>query len=259
MLLCHLNFCAFSVMKMKKIVTFILIGLAGCSYADVLWEKVTSGIEAATIKEGIFTISPDSIAYRIDPNQYYFKLAFARPTAFVEQIGSEAKALIAVNGGYFNTDFKPMGLRVSGSQQLNSKRLVSWWGVFYIDKDNKPHLSANRHYQSNKNVGFAIQAGPRLIANGKILPLKEGKAQRSAICATQQSQVIIAVTQNNSLTLNEWAKQLLDMGCVDALNLDGGTSSQLYTDLPKHNHLVNNYKPVHDAIVVFSAEKAKYE
>lgn len=245
-------------MMIKKIVTFILIGLAGCSYADVLWEKVTSGIEVATVKEGLFTISPDSIAYRIDPNQYSFKLAFAKPTAFVEQIGSEAKALIAINGGYFNTDFKPMGLRVSDSQQLNSKRLVSWWGVFYIDKNNKPHVSANRHYQSNENIGFAIQAGPRLIANGKILPLKEGKAQRSAICATQQSQVIIAVTQNNSLTLNEWAEQLLKMGCVDALNLDGGTSSQLYTNLPKHNYTVNNYKPVHDAIVIFLTEQAAH-
>lgn len=226
---------------MKCLLTLIFCFIFSTSHAEMVWQPVMSGIASATIE--------NVISYRIDPHQYQFRLAFASPTAFVRDLAQQSAALIAINGGYFGRNFKPLGLRLSQFQVLNHKRLVSWWGVFYLDK-NTPKIVANRNYRYNKNINFAIQAGPRLLVKGKPTALKAGSADRSAICIDRQQNVILAVTNNHMLTLTEWAGALSHIGCVDALNLDGGTSSQLYTALPDYNHVVNNYKPVTDAIIV---------
>lgn len=58
------------------------------------------------------------------------------------------------------------------------------------------------------------------------------KAARSAICTTESGILLIAAVHNrvgaDGPSLTEIAKVMQQLGCVDALNLDGGSSTSLY-------------------------------
>lgn len=83
-------------------------------------------------------------------------------------------------------------------------------------------------------------AGPLLLKNSQIVldPLQEGfsptfaeqRAIRSAIATTQAGKVLLATISAESTppTLLQTALILQQLGAVDALNLDGGSSAGLY-------------------------------
>ncbi|WP_372994329.1 phosphodiester glycosidase family protein [Lutispora sp.] len=88
-----------------------------------------------------------------------------------------------------------------------------------------------------QKVEHMISAGPYLVKDGKIIAdavaqgFKEDKitvnrAQRSAIGITKDNKLKL-VTGGN-LNMTELAQVMLELGCVKAMNLDGGASSALY-------------------------------
>lgn len=87
-----------------------------------------------------------------------------------------------------------------------------------------------------------LGAGPRLLENGRVnvtvaqeeFPddIRYGRAPRSAVGVMKNGNFLLAVVDgrqesSHGLTLTEWAKLLQEMGAVDAINLDGGGSSEL--------------------------------
>ena len=92
-------------------------------------------------------------------------------------------------------------------------------------------------------VTTAIGGGPTLVHNGKIqitnrqeqmfVGGEKDKHPRSAMGYTTDNKLIILVVQGRSpgiadgVTLQQEAQILLDLGCYEALNLDGGGSSCL--------------------------------
>jgi uncharacterized protein YigE (DUF2233 family) len=80
---------------------------------------------------------------------------------------------------------------------------------------------------------MAIQAGPRLVVNGKVPKLKSEISQKTAIGINRKGEVILLTTLY-PFSVNELAKLMAKpeskggLGCRYALNLDGGSSSQLY-------------------------------
>lgn len=101
-------------------------------------------------------------------------------------------------------------------------------------------ISDDADFNSVANI---LGAGPRLVANGQIFvtadaeqfpaDIKFGRAPRSAVGVTQWGDYILAVVdgrqaQSRGCTLQEWAEILLNkFGAVNAINLDGGGSSEL--------------------------------
>ena len=93
-----------------------------------------------------------------------------------------------------------------------------------------------------KDKDFIIGCGPRLVANGRVnvtvdeedfpADIRIGRAPRSAVGITKDGRYLLAVVdgrQSHSvgLTLTDWARLLVKFGAQDALNLDGGGSSDL--------------------------------
>jgi exopolysaccharide biosynthesis protein len=80
-----------------------------------------------------------------------------------------------------------------------------------------------------------IQGIPRLVVDGKVPALKQQLAERSAACA--EGSVVTLVVSTKAET-TAFARFLADssekggLGCVNALNLDGGSSTQLVVKLP---------------------------
>ena len=84
----------------------------------------------------------------------------------------------------------------------------------------------------------AIQAGPLLVEAGRLVvyssELQRPSHRRSAVCVDQQQQLyLIATSEINLYDLAKWlvtapTSASAGLGCVWALNLDGGTSSGLW-------------------------------
>ena len=85
-------------------------------------------------------------------------------------------------------------------------------------------------------------AGPRLVQDGKVhvtvaaeeFPgdIRYGRAPRSAVAVLQNGNYLFGVVDgrqadSHGLTLTEWAELLKKVGARDAINLDGGGSSEL--------------------------------
>jgi exopolysaccharide biosynthesis protein len=119
------------------------------------------------------------------------------------------------------------------------------------------HIVNQRNFKKNKEIEFAIQSGPRLVVNGKIpLSLKPGMDSRTALGITKNNDIILVATENLRLTTTQLASVMLafqidgGLGCVDALNLDGGSSTQLYASFKNFYLDIAGYSAVTDAIIV---------
>lgn len=110
-----------------------------------------------------------------------------------------------------------------------------------------------------------LGAGPLLIENSRIVvnaadekfnpTFVKQSADRSAIAQTADGSILLAVTHNRiggaGPTLEEWAALLQQMGAVNALNLDGGSSTMLYLGGQLLDRHFTSATPVHNGIGVF--------
>ena len=88
--------------------------------------------------------------------------------------------------------------------------------------------------------------------NGQVPTLRPGLANRSALGIDKHGKVIVVVTENLPISTSDLAHILAapPLNCVDALNLDGGSSSQLYAKIDRFKLDVPGFSQVSDAIVV---------
>ncbi|TVP63274.1 MAG: phosphodiester glycosidase family protein [Nodularia sp. (in: Bacteria)] len=108
-------------------------------------------------------------------------------------------------------------------------------------------------------------AGPLLVQNNQIVLDAEGenfskafstqKAIRSGVCTTASGSLIIAAVHSRAgglgPTLAEHAQLMKNIGCVNALNLDGGSSTSLYLGGQLLDRSPNTAARVHNGIGVF--------
>ena len=114
--------------------------------------------------------------------------------------------------------------------------------VVAIGKSSEPKLKSLKRFDYNKwNMETAIGGGPVLIHNGVInvtnkeeqmfVSGEKDKHPRTAMGYTRSGKLIILVIQGRfpgkaeGATLQQEAEILLNLGCYEALNLDGGGSS----------------------------------
>lgn len=223
------------------------------------WRTLATGLEYLDLGEKIYTPWSHIHVFRIDLKHYQLDsvlaTALSQPNASVDEFASHSKALLAINGGFFDHNYHPLGLRISQQQQYNPLKRISWWGIFYIE-DQKPHLSSLRRFKNSKNIDFAIQSGPRILVNGKTPALKAGRDERSALGITEDGRIIILVTANAPLTTTDLAALMKSspLNCHDALNLDGGSSSQLSARINSFEINVRGFSNISDAIIVKPVE-----
>ncbi len=85
--------------------------------------------------------------------------------------------------------------------------------------------------------------GGRIISNGKITDVDQAAAPRSAIGITKEGKLLFYALDGRQTghsygaRLQTLANRLTELGCVDAINLDGGGSTTLSGIFPGHNDL----------------------
>lgn len=246
---------------MRIITTLILTCLLPLSLAHAAteWQTLEPGLEYSKISPGGMNPWGRVHAFRIDPNRYRLSLSLAKDhnlqAASVKQLARLDKALIAINGGFFSPELKPLGLRVKNGVVRQRLKPISWWGVLY-GHYGRFQIASQRSFRLQKSVEFALQSGPRLIINGAIPRLKGGMAERTAVGITRNQQVIIVVTDEAQMTTTSLAELMLKpeevngLACFNALNLDGGHSSQIYAKVKGFTLDVSGFSNVTDALII---------
>lgn len=139
----------------------------------------------------------------------------------------------AVNGDFYNMGTgEPTGVLVMNGQQVkvNSSALARNW--FAVTADNKAYIGTGA---LPENTVEAIGGDRILIRNGEII-LGEGdyyvtKQPRTAVGIKADGNVVLLSANgrqapySSGYTGLELAQKMIELGCVDALNLDGGGSA----------------------------------
>lgn len=241
------------------IVIILMLSTVACG-KPTTWKKLASGMEYTNIQHTpgfpIGTIH----AFKIDLSQYRLELALTHnnrlPLTTVQDLVQQHNSLLGINGGFFNTDLMPLGLRIKDGQIISTLKGVSWWSVFYTT-NNQANIVTRKAFTNNIHVRFAVQSGPRLLIDGLVpTTLKPGLANRSALCITASGAVIIVATENLYITMKDFANILANseqqggLSCYNAINLDGGSSTQLFAKIGDFKLNLSGYAPVADAILV---------
>jgi uncharacterized protein YigE (DUF2233 family) len=236
---------------------FFLMSLMAsyCAHASDNWQELSPGIEYQDLAGGMLAPWSHIYAFRIDLNKNKLAIVSAKSLALknasADQFAEQSQALLSINGGFFDHNFNPLGLRINEKKLENPIKRISWWGIFYV-KNNKAYISGMNKFHHSKNIDFAMQSGPRLLIKRKIPSLKPGDADRSALGITADGKVIILVSTNATMSTNKLARLMkaAPLSCTDAINLDGGSSSQLYAHMGNFLLNVHSFSNVSDAIIV---------
>ena len=122
------------------------------------------------------------------------------------------------------------------------------------------YINAELGEDFNESIHI-IGAGPTLVKNGEVhvtadaeqfpTDIRVGRAPRSAVGVTQYGDYILAVVDgrqahSKGCTLTEWAQILKNnFGAVEAINLDGGGSTELFFK----GHLINKPSDGYERLV----------
>ena len=108
------------------------------------------------------------------------------------------------------------------------------WGALVID-GTKGRIMLGADIRDPLGHRLIVQGIPRLLVEGKVPPLKPQIAERTAVCAEGNVVVLVVSTKAESTAFARFLADPPDkggLGCWDALNLDGGPSTQLVVKLP---------------------------
>jgi uncharacterized protein YigE (DUF2233 family) len=226
------------------------------------WRFLMKGIEGRIVRALPDGAKPGVTLHllRIDPTQISVRVLLSKDlgidSATAESYAKRSDALVVSNAGYFGKSLRPLGLLIADGKHRNAfisrrgrQSDVLYEGVFTINEGN-PGIQRNQDYQP-AGEELAVQAGPLLIADGKaassLKGLRDAKRLdgRTALTLDAEGRIILWVTASPLSGMNwcelrdlmlqygEWgdgrsAKSGEKKGIRWALNLDGGSSAQLF-------------------------------
>ena len=134
----------------------------------------------------------------------------------------------AVNGDFFDmSNGKPLGALIMNDVVVQKGNRP----CFYVDKDNVPHISdtaENIPSEAKEAIGGAYI----LVRDGHIAEISDTTTNpRTAVGIKADGTVVLYMVDGRQAPLSvgmtglELAQTMLDLGCVQAMNLDGGGSS----------------------------------
>ncbi len=220
----------------EKVVGELTVAEAG------YWMPVARGVERriVTVERG-GDHAIDLFALRMDPAIIRIEVIALKPTEIGSKpIGVLAESMGAIammNGSFFNEALGILGLCVSKGHEVSPLvRAGDHRGVFAV-YDSRAELVERDRY-TGSGVTNAVQSGPWLVRDGAALgdfDDKDRVTRRSAVATDKKGRVIFVVTDTvlSGITLEHFAQVLAmpegqgGFGAAQALNMDGGTSTQL--------------------------------
>ncbi|WP_207659213.1 phosphodiester glycosidase family protein [Anaerobacterium chartisolvens] len=149
-------------------------------------------------------------------------------------IANGKQVVAGVNADFYNmATGEPLGCFVKNGSEI--KALPSNWSFFGIKKDGTPVIGDYDEYQANREeLQEALGGQRKLVDNGNVIEALAANPEihpRSAVGIKENGAVIFIISDGRQepysagYTYTELAQLMKDLGCVEALNLDGGGSA----------------------------------
>lgn len=230
--------------------------------------KLDSG--GLRLEEQTWTLGPDAgLAWRASvalPGHAVIT-ALDEVGGFETLLPSDPGPWAAINGGFYDTDARAMGLVVSGGVERHSLQGNGGSGVFFVGPTG-PRVVKRDQWQPGP--AEALQSIDRLIDQGASLVAKlDGKkAARSAVVVGETRLWLVALADGpgvetiaegvqlddtiaHGLSLGRFAEYLIQTtDAVEALNLDGAVSTQLAVRTPDGRFEVRGERGTINAVVL---------
>jgi hypothetical protein len=144
------------------------------------------------------------------------------------------KCLAGVNGGYFDEEFAPIGLRIANGQMIAPLRRARLITGVLVASSRGVQIVRTREFSRRSDVSASIQCGPFLVDSARpISGLNDSRVARRTFAATTNgNRAFVGVC--SGVSLSKLSKILATtpfaegMKIERALNLDGGSSSAFW-------------------------------
>ena len=224
--------------------------------ATTKWEttKLAPGIVLKKHHFKNYEGHPQFVAFlEVDPKRVRIQLVKARKLEKTSTLAKRAKALAAINGGYFRKDGAAVGSLVIAGKDLGL-RAPKMSAALALSKKGTPmvlRIEGGRASASQvQKQQWILAAGPQLLDKGR-LRIDKGFAHelhrhpRTAAGIAPKGKLILLVVdgrnpKSHGMTCKELAKLMKNLGCRSALNLDGGGSTTLYAKGASKTGVVNH-------------------
>lgn len=153
------------------------------------------------------------------------------------------RVLLVTNGGFWSTFQTPLGITAGGGVLWPSSAPDPLASTFWIDREGVPHISPPEtewDEDALAEIAEAVGGRPILVEGGELalgmldpFPTANDRAPRTAIgIGARGRTLIIAVVDgrqpsSRGMTLYELSRLMIELGAVEALNLDGGGCSEM--------------------------------
>jgi len=217
------------------------------------WQPIAPGLERRSVeRDGV-----ELEALRIDRDVASLRVVVAselgRRSATARQFVEATGAMAAINGGFFDPKMRPVGLRMSGGETV-AGAVQKNLQAFVVARDGARVVTGATLEGQLVEALEVVQCRPRLVVDGRAHRVKPQPTRRSAVGVDGDGRIILVVTARGVVSgpeLGRWlaaSAQTGGFGLEQALNLDGGGSSQMYVtdglDVP-------GLTSVADAVVVW--------
>lgn len=159
------------------------------------------------------------------------------------EMANRAQAAAAINAGFFNmkaggsvTPLRDRGYDIVVDQQTGNREVME--GVLAFDGYGHTRIVAAEDSTAWQSMPGFLFTGPLLLLNGRPQPLDDNafnktRHPRSCICTLRNGKVLLLTADGRheeaqGLSLQELTDLTRSLGCLNALNLDGGGSTTLW-------------------------------
>jgi uncharacterized protein YigE (DUF2233 family) len=226
---------------------------------DTGWQSLAPGVEYRELQIDLDEQSDRLRLARIDPVQTRLRVLYDpdRPRR-VSAWRSEAGALVAVNGNFFDPQNHALGLVIQDGQTRDGVVYQGFGGMLAVSGDEvRVRWNVQEPYRGEP-LTYALQNFPMLVLPGGSpnpdIDDNGRAAPRTAVAQDRAGRLIFVVSPLPTFTLTEFGQWLAasDLDLEAALNLDGGTSSGLVLRSGNRNLGVDSWVEVPNVIVVES-------
>jgi uncharacterized protein YigE (DUF2233 family) len=220
-------------------------GRAGIEHRHVVVEDAAAGQRVAV---DVAVFSAKSTSLRVIDNPDGQSLA---------TVMKQEKCACGVNGGYFDTEFKPIGLRVADGTTFSALRRARLITGILLQSDRGIDVIRASEFAGTKKIIAAVQSGPFLVEGSKrIRGLNDSQvARRTFAGIATDGRAFLGVCSDVSLAklanIVTTAPIVADSKIRRAMNLDGGSSSTFWFAREDGSAFsISGRKPVRDFVGV---------
>lgn len=263
-------------MKARSVACFLVLvtALLGCPAA----RPPSPGFRFTPVDEGVeyarFFVAAsgaraafDGHAFRVDLSRADLRMLSAGGPTTRRDVDTIVRALprvVASNASFFAEDGRAMGLVVDQGT-LRGRRRIKKWGALVVEGD-RARVVEGSAVDLGARPTLVAQGQPRLVVDGRAAGLKPQSARRTVVCTTGASDarghasIVLIVTSDvdASALAAVLAASESDGGlaCADAINFDGGPSTQLVARLGEVGVVVRGGDAVPNALAIIPGRSA---